>query len=67
MSALQYLPDIVQLQTSLYEKCHHCIDQDDAKISLERFIKNYVAKGMTSCMIMLNNSMLMMTQLQNTR
>ena len=45
LSALQYLPDIVQLQTSLYEICHHRIDQKDAEMSIEEFIRGNIAKG----------------------
>ena len=50
LSALQYLPDIIQLQTSLYEICHHRIDQKDAKMSIEEFIRGNIAKGRISMM-----------------
>lgn len=45
LSALQYLPDIIQLQTSLYELCHHRIDHKDAEQSLDVFIMKKFLKG----------------------
>jgi hypothetical protein len=42
LSALQYLPEIVQLQNYLYETCHHRIDSKDAEKPIEQFISEHV-------------------------
>ena len=42
---MQYLPDVIKLHLSLYEMCHHRVDEEDAQTSFDEFIRKNVAKG----------------------